>query len=110
VGSPSKFLSGGLEEDKKSYVRRDVRLVGAVFYLRKGLKDLRTQKALILNISPHGCAIRCTAAQAVDDHLYLVAPGLPKIACAVVRRVDRELDLTFTRVLPMETIDRLTVG
>jgi hypothetical protein len=110
MGTPSRFLSGGLEEDKRSHLRRDVRIEGAVFYLRRGLKDLRAQKVMILNISPGGCAIRCPVPHVVSDHLYLAAPGLPKIACAVVQRTDLVLHLAFSRVLPVETIERLTIG
>lgn len=108
MGAHSDFLAGASGREKREHLRREVRLNAMLLYLRKGLRGCSAQKAQALNISEGGCMIACALPDAVSEHLYVVIAGIPaKIACAVVGRSQKQLNLRFGNKLPTELIDRI---
>ena len=105
MGAHSDFLTGTSGREKREHVRREVRLEAILLYLRKGIRGCMQQNAQALNISEGGCMITCAMPDLV---LYVVIAGIKaKIACAVVGRSDKRLNLRFGSKLPTELVDQV---
>jgi hypothetical protein len=105
----SHFLSRvEAEGEKRTAVRREVRLECVLYYMRNGLRGYSSQKGKVLNISESGCLVTCALPKAVAPHFYLVIKGVPvKFSCAIKEVQDRGIHTSFLQDLPKEVIDRL---
>jgi hypothetical protein len=108
MGAHSDFLTGTSGRDKREHVRREVKLEAILLYLRKGIRGCMQQNALALNLSEGGCMITCAMPDLVGEHLYVVIAGIKaRIACAVVGRTEKRLNLKFGSKLPTELVDQV---
>lgn len=108
MGAHSDFLTGTSGRDKREHVRREVKLEAMLLYLRRGIRGCMQQNALALNLSEGGCMITCAMPDLVGEHLYVIIAGIKaKIACAVVGRSDKRLNLKFGSKLPTELVDQV---
>lgn len=104
----SNFLSRLIEDDKRDKPRRDIKVAGKIFYLRKGLRGYSSQDCMLTNISEGGCMIKLTAPGAVPQHLYLVIGEVQaKFPCVLLSKGEETLNLRFSQDLPTSFIDRL---
>jgi hypothetical protein len=102
------FLSQLIEGNRPEKPRRNIKLKGTAFYLKKGLRGYNSQKIVLQNISETDCLVACPLPDSVDDHVYLVIDNVPaKFACAVTARSETTLDLRFCNDLPAELVERL---
>jgi hypothetical protein len=107
-GRTQRFPHRTSGREKREHIRREVRLEAILLYLRKGIRGCMQQHAQALNISEGGCMITCAMPDLVGEHLYIVIAGIKaKIACAVVGRSDKRLNLRFGSKLPTELVDQV---
>ncbi len=63
--------------------------------------------AQLIDISPHGCRVECSAPLAAGDRLWLEVPGLEARDCRVVWRCEEFAGLEFEKPVADSAIDRL---
>jgi hypothetical protein len=108
MGQKQHFLSRLAEADRRETERRNVKLPGKVFYLKKGLRGYSSQDCMLLNISEGGSMIKLVAPSAVPEHFYLVIEGVQaKFPCVLMGKGGETVNLRFAQDLPTSFIDQL---
>ncbi len=101
------FLSG-LGEERRSFLRREVKYACCIYYLRNGMRGHGKRDAMLVNISEDGCLFTCLAASQLPEHVYLVIDGVPfKFSCAIVNRKEERVNVKFATCLPTDFVDKL---
>lgn len=104
------YLTRLADTDQRARPRRQCRVEGKVYYLRRGVRGYASQSAVVINISESGCLIRLNMASQIPGHIYLVMEGIKaKFPCAVVNRTDDRLHVSFQKEVPTPMVEQLVV-
>lgn len=102
------YLTRLAAPDQRVHNRRPCRLMGTVYYVKRGLKGVSFQPCRVLDISENGCLMQPYLPDSVQSHFYLALDGIKdKLACAIVGHSKIGFHVEFQTHLPSEIVDRL---
>ncbi len=102
------YLTRLAEQEQRVHNRRPCRLMGTVYYVKRGLKGVSFQPCRVLDISENGCLMQPYLPDSVQSHFYLALDGIEdKLACAIVGHSKIGFHVEFQTHLPSEVVDRL---
>lgn len=94
--------------DQRVHKRRPCRLMGTIYYVKRGLKGVSFQPCRILDISEQGCLMQPFMPEAVQSHFYLAIEGLDgKLAAAIVGHSRIGFHVEFQTELSSEIVDHV---
>lgn len=92
----------------RKWDRRTVPLAAELVYSERGIRNIRSEKCTLKDISEGGAGIWVGEASKVPDNFYVeLGRGSVKTSCYVVNRCGGLVNVKFGREIPTREIDRL---
>jgi hypothetical protein len=103
------YLTRLAEQEQRVHHRRPCRVMGTIYYVKRGLKGVSFQPCRVLDISEKGCLMQPYMPNSVQSHFYLAIEGIEgKVASAIVGHSNIGFHVEFQSPLPSEVVERLT--